>query len=46
MPETTYGKQASDVLVITAMQQGRSYTAEAESAGMTFGARPQARPPR
>ncbi|MGA7687653.1 MAG: SRPBCC family protein [Jiangellales bacterium] len=33
---TMYGKQASEELVITAMQPGRSYTAQAESAGMRY----------
>lgn len=33
---TMYGKQASEEMVITATQPGRSYTAEAESAGMRY----------
>jgi uncharacterized membrane protein len=33
---TMYGKQASEEMVITAMQPGRSYTAQAESSGMRY----------
>ena len=33
---TMLGRQASEVMTITAIEQGRSYTAEAESSGMHY----------